>query len=294
MDEHIDIFHSFLPEVWSGLSNKEREFVLQSIVDEYFKKLGIDKSPRVWICDFPDGNSNLAEHYPKIGQILIRADLVNNGQITIDGDVIDYKWYLQQVYFALMHEMRHSIQKYYVEHPELCGDIGWLELMSNNRNTGTPETSVYFTIDNELHRSLKLSATCLYELQPSEIDANDFAQKQLLLFVQHMRDKFPDHWMYDDVHVPIKFNARVEDARVLFLTNSPVEDINDVLFAINGNHVDRKLNDCVCGAVRDTQANHLYEKLELYLENERNDLEKEMKVQNSNDVEIDISIFLDF
>jgi hypothetical protein len=287
-------YKRFLPEIWKDMSIDERQDTLQSIVNLFCKELGIDDIPKVWIDKFPKDSTRIAEHVPNARQILIRDDLVDGGNVKIKDDIVTHKWYLQQVYFSLMHELRHAIQKYYVDNPSLCFNKKWLNLIESNRITNDPNTNSYFSVKKNLNSVLKDRAMSLYALQPSEIDANLFAYEQLKIFVSEMHKRYPESWMYNDLRVILNINTQIETAKIRFRTETPIQDIGSILFLIDNKDVGQQINPYVCNAIHKTQDVALCKRLEIQLNHRQQtiyDLSESQRLALNE--EIDESIFLD-
>jgi hypothetical protein len=267
LTKYIKAFMALKHETWYSLDMDDQEKTLQTIVEYYSRLLGTEQLAQVKIRDFY--TDVMAQYNPKTNEISIRKDLVTRGVIEmVDGCVAHYEHPTNRIFFYLAHEIKHAMQHYYLMHPEACKDNDELELIKINQKHIGDKNNSYFVRDMNRADGLSIYTHYLYMLQPVERYAWEFAYKQIEDFKNMMHEIYPDDRAFTDVIVYSDFLEVCKYANAMFNSKDALLDIDTLLRVINGDVVERKLNDVMCAAIKLTQESHMYNNIKWQLARE--------------------------
>ena len=152
---------------------------------------------------------------------------------------------------SFIHELRHSLQarKFDIDVSKDV-EFNW-EMLNYNRENGQSKDiqSVFTVCDNDL-------STLLYHIQPSERDAFLFTQAICEEFRLLMNQLYPNDLAFQYPDDFSQFNESVELSKLKFHTQTPFEDVDDIIRHINGVEPTKPLNQKMWEVVQQTQLKH--------------------------------------
>lgn len=191
-DDIVNLFRPFRSDVWKGMNTEQQEGALQAMLDFYSQRLlGIERLCEVHIRPF--GDDKEARYEPSINEIVLREDMAQKGVINcINGDKKTYDHPSKHIFFYMMHEFKHAMQRYYMLNPESCLDKVELMLVQNNQSNKNPNINSYIKPTSCDQTKSSVCLYPLYSIQPIERYAWDFAHKEAAEFEAAMSSLFPD------------------------------------------------------------------------------------------------------
>jgi hypothetical protein len=290
---YIDNIMMLQENVWKKLSDQEKENVLQSIIDGVSNELGLSRLCTVATADL-SLKKKWAQYDPKENQITINRELLSQSMNSPQNFKQIMRYPTKSLYFFLMHEVEHAIQAYYLGYPALCQNKNDLKLWRCNRHTDGPDNS-YFKINYNVNNVLAIASEYLYKLQPIERDANSFAFQMSKRFVEKMHELFPDDPAFESAIDYSSSDQVVVDACIILRSKNPLQDVDNILFTMNGYFVAQPLNAYMCNIIKETQDPNLIEKI---VENERENrkhLEEQIRkeMEKEQNLRVDDSLFED-
>jgi hypothetical protein len=230
-------------------------------------------------ADLKEGRNGLYNHLNK--EVNVRKDVAEHGmKIAPNGERFICERPVLELAHSASHEAEHAGQHYYLDHPEIEIDEQERLLWKCNNTVFQNEGRVYFRINEEDKRITALSS-CLYVLQPIERDAFEYAQKSINAIIKHMHELFPDdpdfEYPYHDEFVERCKN----DSYILFDTDTPYRDIDNIMLTICGYFVEEPLNEIMCEVIKETQQPFLYDRL-------RKNQERNLKIIEKRSEEIGV------
>lgn len=262
---------------WRRLSLAQKEETLQYIVDYKAHQLGLPSICKVVIRNLND-SSKKGIFNKKTDELIINSklaiDCLSTPYRTIDNHVLANK----DVFEVLMHEFEHALQKHAIE---IISNHGFdMSVFKLNYHDGN---------DSKLHSlfcvnksDIELS-TLLYKLQPVERDAFMFAKKECESFNQNMHNLFPNDLAFEYNDDFSMFEDSIDEAINKFQTQTPFEDIDDIIRHINGIEPLKPLNQKMWEAVQKTQTKSLMQQLSERFFEQRYDYDEQKDFNNEND-----------
>lgn len=276
--EYIESLKALQKDNWDAMADwQEKQKALQKIVDCYAKFLGIESLGSVFVIPFDKDDDAVAKYYGDSRQIVIREDLVVKGKMLMRGKPRDVAHPANYVFFYLMHEVKHAIQQYELEHPEASKDLEKLKLVKCNQHHTDDEKNTYFSRLKDPDDAMYMYAHCLYTLQPTERFAWEFAYEQLEIFMTEMHKAYPDDPAFVNKTTYSSFPADLRWANENMGAFDILSDIDDIVLTMNGEYVEKRLNGFICGLVNMIYSAKICEKIEYY--QNRNEMIKEMEIQ---------------
>lgn len=157
----------------------------------------------------------------------------------------------KECFETFIHELRHSLQarKFDIDVSKDV-EFNW-EMLNYNRENGQNKDiqSVFTVCDNDL-------SPLLYHIQPSERDAFLFAQAICEEFRLLMNQLYPNDLAFQYPDDFSQFNESVELSKLKFHTQTPFEDVDDIIRHINGVEPTKPLNQKMWEVVQQTQLKH--------------------------------------
>lgn len=257
----LKLFHQ---DVWDNLTIKEKEDLLQWVVDYEAFLLGWPSICSVKIEKL-SGGTKIGEYDSKNNIIKIEKELA------IDGlkppyhmnNIKNYHLTRElETYGALMHEFRHAIQNYIKRHPSRNEKYRQL-MIYNSDNANAKNLKMYFNI-NVKSQAKKDASIILYKIQPSERDAFMYRDKKMDEFLKEIHELFPEKypsWSFNDSD----FQQSVKEAKIRYETESPFEDIDNIIKVLNGESLELSLNEQMINDIYLTQQKTLLEKIETFI-----------------------------
>ena len=86
-------------------------------------------------------------------------------------------------------------------------------------------------------------------LQPIERQAFEFAYNEYKEFISIMHDIFPQDPAYSKVKDYVQFETVLSDAKILYHTNDPVLDIDNIIKTFGNRFVEIPLNSLMCNEI---------------------------------------------
>jgi hypothetical protein len=236
---------------------------LQAIVNFYLKDVYSANTCKVKLHKF-DNLTTMAQYRPDTNEILVREEMILRGEINVSADKsIQMFDPASQIFFYVTHEIKHAAQEHMLNNRHLHQGHRMLNLyICNQRCIG--ELNSYF--QNNPMRNLHFAdlSHMIYMLQPRERNAFEFAHQELDSLLKELHLRFPEeckiysHDLYSD------FNEIKNTAHELLQSTDPMQDIDDILLAINGYDVSRQLNKQICQVINETQDLSICKRLKEY------------------------------
>ena len=250
-ETHPDLFDVFQKDIWDKEQNVvQLEAALQNIADVIATEYGMT-SPicSVKIANLNDprkkGEFDYNTQELKIEKFLAVDKL--KPPYYADGQPVQNVVSNRETLEILIHELRHAMQEYYRNNPSLHHDTEYIELISLNlEHKQNYKYSAYF------ENSGGVSAL-LYNLQPVERDAFAFAEVICKDVVHYMRERYPEDLSFAINSGFSRYQDFVDDAKIIFNTETPLQDIDNVIRHINNRAVHAPLNSQMWKAVEQTQ-----------------------------------------
>ena len=128
-----------------------------------------------------------------------------------------------------------------------------------HNNVGIKDCNNNYIVGPKTEADIKLSL--LYQLQPIEREAWDFANKRVAEFISTMNELFPEQFQVKGFSY-FDFDETMEMARMVFISDDPIHDIDNILLTMSGLFVDEPLNEIMCDVIRNTQSIDMVKRLD--------------------------------
>ena len=253
----LEYLKRFQIDAWKSLSIKEKEYTMQWIVDYMAAQIGLPSLCNVKIEELDNTvESGFFEH--NTHNLYIEKELAEDclkppyhTKRTPDRNHI---LATKEIIETLMHEFRHAYQQYVYEHAnEIEATKYWFMVCLNREHEENNLYKSYFQLNTDKGPIYLESSFLLYSIQPQERDAYLFSCKASESINNKIHELFPEDESFDRHYSFCKFEDRVEDAKRLFQTDTPFEDIDDIICYINGIEPSKPLNQIMWKAVQETQ-----------------------------------------
>lgn len=244
--------------VWRSLDYAQQDESLQAIFEHLAES---DLKYKVAVVTFGHDKS-MGHCFPFLHQVELREDLVRRGVIDVEGDPpMQREHPLLLTYFYLAHESKHVTQYSQLECGVSTGDA-YRDMMIACNNLGM-NTSINSYINGKCDPNNQNAVLLpyLYCLQPLEREAWEFANSATSEFIAIMQEKYPNDIEFFERFNYFPLSENIEMAKMFFLTDDPLRDIDNILLTINGYFVEYPLNDIMCDVIRTTQSKEMYQLL---------------------------------
>ena len=251
--DNLPLFQTFTNKLWNDFTNVDDiEKTLQSIINKIAESFNFpDVSCQIKIKSFKDPKTK-GLFDSKTKTLFLEHDLfvkkLKSPYYYNDRPIIN-TLANKECFEVLMHEFCHALQDYYTEQ-QLFDKQNILIL--NKERSQNKEYYAYFNINVKNPKS-----ALLYILQPLERDAFLFADDLSNKFNNVMRVLFPHDLSFSqhDRFSDFWFNTKL--AEKVFNTQTPFDDIDDIIRHINGIEPLKPLNEEMWKAVQDSQKKEL-------------------------------------
>lgn len=252
---YIEQIKKFQIDRWRMLSLKEKEDVMQWIVDYKANEFGLPSICNIKIIELNGGRQN--------GEFVHKTHAINiEKELAVDllkppyhqKEKIVHQLANKEIFEILMHEFAHAMQQYVVENPKIYENDEFYQKLMLNRDLGqNSDLKAYFTLSSEKNFRKQQICSLLYRLQFSERQAFEFADQECKKFNETMKLLFPEDLAFAYHDSFSQFSKSIEEAKYEFNTDTPYEDIDDIIRVINYLEPLKPLNQEMWQAVIETQ-----------------------------------------
>ena len=236
-----NILQSFLPNKWESLSVDAKAAICQAILNY---TSGTDKFT---ICFTNLGGQIKGRCFPFFHEVEMDEGLISNTDSVSASQVA-------KAVFYVCHEGCHVKQYNDLEE----GALESKDIIFHN-NVGIKDCNNNYIVGPKTEADIKLSL--LYQLQPIEREAWDFANKRVSEFISTMNELFPEQFQVKGFSY-FDFDETIEMARMVFISDDPIHDIDNILLTMSGLFVDEPLNEIMCDVIRNTQSIDMVKRLD--------------------------------
>lgn len=252
IDANIELFTIFKTEEWDRCQDpniiaKTFQLIADLLVQKYYGtdipnlctvKVQKLHSPSKKGEFDPETNTLYIEHELSVNKL--RVPYYYNGN-----PVTNYTSNIDSME-VFLHELRHAMQHYERTHQISNPQVPIITAI--NYESGQNEFHyAYFSITNSPAHDT------LYYIQPTERDAFLFAEQTVDDFINAMNQKYPEDLAFRKYKKYSPFQDAINNAIIYFDTQTPFEDIDNIVRHINGIEPSKPLNKEMWQAVQDSQ-----------------------------------------
>ena len=250
--DNLQLFENFQNNNWNSIVDvKHMEQILQEVVDKIANHIGLKETPCEIKIKSMKNPTSKGLFNPKTKTIYLESDLFikklkppyyRNG-IPLTNSLSN-----KECFETLIHEFCHACQHYYIKNN--CFDSDNVILLNREPSLNKDYYSYFSIVPNNK------SSILLYSIQPAERDAFLFADDICREFNNQMHSLFQDDLSFVEHDRFSDFWFNIEIAMDTFHTQTPFEDVDDIIRHINGVEPKKPLNQEMWEVVQQTQSKH--------------------------------------
>ena len=248
-----ELFVKFPINEWNSCKDaNELTAMFQTIADSLSKLYYGENTPSFCTIEICKLNSptKKGEFDPNTNRLLLEYELfVNKLKIPYysqSGAPIEHYVSNKECLDVFLHEYRHAMQHYERTHETNKHFISDAALLNFEHNQNK-NLNAYFRMTQSRVSDI------LYHLQPAERDAFIYAQSTLNDLVNEMAKLYSEDLTFKNYSSTSQFDINVKISCDVFNTQTPFEDIDDIIRHINGIEPSKPLNEEMWQAVQDSQ-----------------------------------------
>lgn len=253
-DNYLKQISKFNSQSWFTLNESEKEPLLQWLVDYKAHQLGLPSLCQVKLSDFKDGKvrgkfDRKTHILHMSNDLVIKSITPSVGVGAMRHNPLSHK----ETYETLMHEFWHAVQQYVIENPGKYTVEHADMLLMNIENSTNKKLRNQFIVTRNKDAILSNSSYLLYAIQPVERYAFMYAENETKLFNDDMHMMYPNDLAFIRYYPFSNFEKIINDAKITFNTQTPFDDVDNVIRYINGEIQKSNVNQLMLQVVEKTQ-----------------------------------------